>query len=183
MTIYGYARVSTVGQNLGAQLKQLRAEGCVEIFSEKKSGAKDNRRELRRLFKSLKPGDTVIFTALDRLTRGGAFKTLRFLDEISSRRATYRSLAEPSVNTTTELGEMLAAIFGYLNRKKREDLLRCAAKGREEARARGVVFGRKPKLTPDEQQQALARRAAGERQTTIANSYHVSCSTISRLSQ
>lgn len=181
MPTYGYARVSTVGQELDIQLAQLRAVECGRIFCEKESGTKDDRRELRRMLRSLRPGDVVIVAALDRLTRGGPFKTLSILNEITSRRAAYRSLAEPWADTTHEFGEVLAAIVGYIARKTREDIIRRTTAGRERARANGVKFGRRPKLTPDECQQVLARRAAGERQSVIADSYNVSCSTISRL--
>jgi len=181
MPIYGYARVSTTGQELDIQLIQLRAAGCVRVFYEKESGTKDDRRELRRMLRVVKPGDVVIVSALDRLTRGGTFKMISILNEITSRHAFYRSLAEPFADTTHELGELFAAIIGYVARKNREDILSRTAAGRERARANGVKFGRKPKLSPDERQQALARRAAGESQSAVARSYHVSCSTISRL--
>jgi DNA invertase Pin-like site-specific DNA recombinase len=181
MSIYGYARVSTAGQELDIQHAQLSAAGCIRVFCEKESGTKDDRRELRRMLKSLKPGDVVIVTALDRLTRGGPFKTLRFLNEITSRRAAYRSLAEPWADTTQEFGEVLAAIIGYIGRKTCEDLRRRSAAGRERARANGVRFGRPRKLSPVEQQEARARRAAGELQKAIAHSLHVSSSTVSRL--
>jgi DNA invertase Pin-like site-specific DNA recombinase len=183
MPTYGYARVSTTGQELDIQLAQLRALGCVRIFCEKESGTRDNRRELRRMLRALRPGDVVIVSALDRLTRGGPFKTLSILNEITSRQATYRSLAEPWADTTHELGEVLAALVGYIARKTREDILRRTAAGRERARAKGVKFGRRPKLSSLEQQQALARRAAGELQSDLALQYNVSCSTISRLSR
>ena len=179
--IYGYARVSTCGQELDLQLAQLRAEGCERIFCEKETGARDDRRELRRMLRRLKPGDVVIISALDRLTRGGPFKTLRILDEITSRGATYRSLAEPWADTTHELGEVLAALVGYIARKTREDIIRRTTAGRERARANGVRFGRTPKLSLEERRQALARCAAGESQAAVARSYRVSGSTISRL--
>src|SRR5882757_2152232 len=95
MPVYGYARVSTCGQELDIQFAQLRAVGCTEIFYEKESGAKDDRRAHRRLLRLLRPGDVVIVAALDRLTRGGPFKMLCALDEITSRGASYKSLAEP----------------------------------------------------------------------------------------
>lgn len=182
MTIYGYARVSTVGQELDIQLAQLRAVGCERVFCEKESGAKDDRLELRRMLRALRSGDVVIVAALDRLTRGGPFKTLSILNEITSRRAAYRSLAEPWADTTHELGEVLAALVGYIARKTREDIIRRTAAGRERARANGVRFGRKPKLSPIEQQEARARRTAGESLGTLALTYNCSCSTISRLS-
>ncbi len=183
MPIYGYARVSTCGQELDIQLAQLSAAGCERIFCEKESGAKDDRRELKRLLKALKPGAVVIVAALDRLTRGGPFKMLSILNDITSRGAAYRSLAEPWADTTHELGEVLAALVGYIARKTREDIIRRTTAGRERAKANGVVFGRRPKLSPCQQRQALERRAAGESQGKVALSFKVSGSTISRLEQ
>src|SRR5258708_6084110 len=85
MLVYGYARVSTGGQELDIQLTQLRAAGCTVFVCEKESGIKDQRRELNRLLRALKAGDAVIITALDRLTRGGPFKMLSVLQEITKR--------------------------------------------------------------------------------------------------
>jgi DNA invertase Pin-like site-specific DNA recombinase len=181
MTVYGYARVSTEGQELDIQLTQLKAAGCVRIFWEKESGTKDDRRQLRRLLRLLRPGDVLVVTALDRLTRGGPFKTLSMLADITSRNAAYKSLAEPWCDTTDELGEVLAALVGYVARKTREDILRRTAAGRHRAMAAGVRFGRKPKLSPLQQVEAIARREAGEARSAIARSYNVSNSTISRL--
>lgn len=181
MCIYGYARVSTSGQELDIQLAQLDDAGCRRVFCEKESGIRDNRRELVRLLRALKPGDIVIVAALDRLTRGGPFKMLSILSEITSRGARYRSLAEPWADTTHELGEVLAALVGYIARKTRDDILRRTAAGREQARLRGVKFGRKPKLSPEQRRQAERRLHTGEPLRTIAQSYGVSSSTISRL--
>ena len=65
----GYARVSTVGQTLEAQLEQLAAAGCATIFREKVSGAQANRKELTRLLKALERGDVLVVTRIDRLAR------------------------------------------------------------------------------------------------------------------
>ncbi|MDD1532707.1 DNA invertase [Bradyrhizobium sp. WBOS4] len=181
MRVYGYARVSTNAQELDIQLAQLNAAGCQRVFCEKESGTKDNRRVLSQLLRRLRPGDTVIICALDRLTRGGPFKMLSVLTEITSRGAAYKSLAEPWADTTHELGEVLAALVGYIARKTREDILRRTKAGRERALARGVRFGRKPKLDQSQRQQALLRKAAGEQLASIANAFNVSASTISRL--
>ena len=67
----GYARVSTYGQTLDAQLEQLKADGCSKIYREKASGARADRRELLRLLKALAPGDAVTVTRIDRLARLG----------------------------------------------------------------------------------------------------------------
>ncbi|WP_354116721.1 recombinase family protein [Bradyrhizobium sp. LA7.1] len=181
MAILGYARVSTNGQVLDIQELQLRAEGCTKIYGEKQSGINDKRPLLTRLLRDVRPGDIVIFAALDRLTREGPYKTLQILELITSRGATYKSLAEPWADTTTELGEVLAALVGYIGRKTRQDIIRRTSAGRERAIAAGVKFGRKPKLSPQQQAQALSRRLAGERPKAIAQSFRVSASTILRL--
>jgi len=69
MAIYGYARVSTDGQSLDAQLGQLKSAGCTKIFREKVSGARADRPELGKLLNTVAQGDTVIITRLDRLAR------------------------------------------------------------------------------------------------------------------
>ena len=65
----GYARVSTYGQTLDAQLEQLKAAGCVRVHREKATGARADRRELLKLLKALAPGDVVTVTRIDRLAR------------------------------------------------------------------------------------------------------------------
>src|SRR3954467_5523859 len=65
----GYARVSTYGQTLEAQLAQLKAQGCSKIYRETASGAQPDRRELLKLLKAIIPGDVVIVTRIDRLAR------------------------------------------------------------------------------------------------------------------
>ncbi|WP_445490598.1 recombinase family protein [Rhodopseudomonas sp. RCAM05734] len=131
----------------------------------------------------MRPGDIVIFAALDRLTREGPYKTLQILELITSRGATYKSLAEPWADTTTELGEVLAALVGYIGRKTRQDILRRTSAGRERAIAAGVKFGRRPKLTVLQRREAIARRIKGEPAESIAKSLKVSASTIRRLKE
>jgi hypothetical protein len=70
MTVYGYARVSTDGQTLATQDAALRAAGCAKIFSEKASGAKSDRAELRKAVSRLGEGDVLMVTRFDRLARG-----------------------------------------------------------------------------------------------------------------
>jgi DNA invertase Pin-like site-specific DNA recombinase len=181
MAILGYARVSTHGQVLDIQELQLRAQGCTKIYAEKESGINAKRPVLKRLLREVRPGDVVIFAALDRLTREGPYKTLAMLEMITSHGATYKSLAEPWADTTTDLGEVLAALVGYIARKTREDILRRTSAGRERAREAGVRFGRRPKLSPQEQAHALSRRLAGERPEDIAQSFKVHRSTILRI--
>ena len=72
MTVYGYARVSTDGQTLDAQLAALKAAGAEKIFSEKQSGAKTDRAALSRALAALGAGDVLLVTRLDRLARAPA---------------------------------------------------------------------------------------------------------------
>src|SRR5262249_24254367 len=67
MTTYGYARVSTNGQDLTSQEHELTAAGCAKVFKEKVSGAMTDRAELAKLIRRLEPGDVLIVTRLDRL--------------------------------------------------------------------------------------------------------------------
>jgi DNA invertase Pin-like site-specific DNA recombinase len=69
MTVYGYARVSTIGQTLAAQEATLHEAGAAKVFKEKISGAANHRAQLHRLLKTIDAGDAVLITRLDRLAR------------------------------------------------------------------------------------------------------------------
>ncbi len=99
----GYARVSTYGQTLDAQLEQLRAEGCTKIYREKASGARADRRQLLRLLKDLTPGDVVTVTRIDRLARS-TFDLFAIVKRIVGAGGQFRSLAEPWADTATSTG-------------------------------------------------------------------------------
>jgi DNA invertase Pin-like site-specific DNA recombinase len=120
---------------------------------------------------------------LSRTAQRAEFSGASLLADITSRNAAYKSLAEPWCDTTNELGEVLAALIGYIARKTREDILRRTAAGRHRAMAAGVRFGRKPKLSAVQRVEAIGRRDAGEDRSAIARSYNVSSATISRLRQ
>jgi DNA invertase Pin-like site-specific DNA recombinase len=66
---FGYALVSTDGQSLTAQVAELKEVGCTEIFQEKVSGAKSDRKQLARVIDRLCEGDVLVVTRLDRLSR------------------------------------------------------------------------------------------------------------------
>ena len=180
MAIYGYARVSTEGQSLDAQLAQLRAAGCTKVFREKISGARTDRAQLERLMKILGPGDVLVVTRLDRLARSTR-DLLNVLASITEKKAGFRSLGDVWADTTSPHGRLMLTVLGGLAEFERELIRARTGEGRERAKARGVRMGRKPKLTPHQRQEAVSRRAAGEVLSDIARSYNVSHSTISRL--
>jgi DNA invertase Pin-like site-specific DNA recombinase len=179
-TIFGYARVSTDGQSLDGQVEALTAAGAVRIFREKISGARADREELNRLLKGLGPGDILMVTRLDRLARS-TLNLLKVLNQVTEKGAGFRSLAEPWADTTTANGRLMLTILGGFAEFERDIIRSRTQEGKNRARARGVAFGPKRKLTPHQVREALARREAGELVRDIARSYNVSHSTISRL--
>jgi DNA invertase Pin-like site-specific DNA recombinase len=178
--ILGYGRVSTDGQSLEAQHAALKASGAERIFSEKVSGAKADRRELARAIAALSAGDVLLVTRLDRLARSTR-DLLNVLASISEKGEGFRSLADPMIDTTSPHGRLILAVLGALAEFERSMILARTEEGRRRAQARGVRFGRNPKLSAFQIAEALKRRADGEALTEIGRSYGVSHSTISRL--
>ena len=178
---YGYARVSTDGQSVEAQTRQLAKAGCKKVFREVASGAKTDRQQLRRAIDALEPGDVLMVTRLDRLARSTR-DLLNTLAAITERKAGFRSLADTWADTTTPHGRLMLTVLGGLAEFERELIRARTAEGRARAKARGQHLGRPPKLTPHQRQEARARVAAGnESLRDIARSYNVHNSTISRL--
>jgi DNA invertase Pin-like site-specific DNA recombinase len=180
MTAYGYARVSTDGQTLAAQDGALRGAGCVKVFSEKASGAKSDRAELRKVVSRLGEGDILMVTRLDRLARSTR-DLLNTLDEISKLGGGFKSLADTWADTTTPHGRLMRTVLGGLAEFERELIKARTGEGRARAKAAGVHMGRPPKPTSHQRREAIARRDAGEALTDIARTYGVSHTTIGRL--
>jgi len=179
--IYGYARVSTDGQSVASQVATLKSAGAENVFREVASGAKAERIQLRRILDALEVGDVLMVVRLDRLARSTR-DLLNTLFAIASKGAGFKSLADAWADTTTAHGRLMLTVLGGLAEFERELIRARTGEGRERAKARGVRFGRKPKLTPHQRREALARRERGEPLTEIGRSYNVSHSTISRLS-
>jgi DNA invertase Pin-like site-specific DNA recombinase len=178
--IYGYARVSTDGQSVEAQVKQLRAAGCEKVVRETASGARADRAGLRRALDALGKGDVLMVTRLDRLARSTR-DLLNTLAEVAAKGAAFRSLGDAWADTTTAHGRLMLTVVGGLAEFERELIRARTGEGRERAKARGVKMGRKPKLTPHQMHEAIKRRDTGEPVREIARTYNVSHSTISRL--
>jgi DNA invertase Pin-like site-specific DNA recombinase len=135
---------------------------------------------LRQLMKKLAPGDVVITPAVDRLSRDTT-DLLVIARDMQRAGAGIRSLAEPFLDTTSDFAEIIFAILGVAAKLERRRILERTARGRADAKEKGVKFGRKPTLTPHQQKEARKRLEAGETQRSVARSYNVSQSTISRL--
>ena len=180
MTIYGYARVSTNGQDLAAQEADLRAASAAKVFKEKVSGAQTDRTKLTKVIRKLEPGDVLLVTRLDRLARSTR-DLLNVLATIGERQAGFRSLKDTWADTTTPHGRLMLTVLGGLAEFERELIHARTSDGRARAKARGVRFGRPATLTAHQRQEALQRLQQGATQADLARTYGVSQATISRL--
>lgn len=181
MTIIGYARVSTDGQTLTAQQHELRAIGAGTVFAETASGARSDRKELARAIKTLRPGDTLVVTRLDRLARSTR-DLLNILDAVAKAGASFRSLHDQWADTTTPHGRLMLTVLGGLAEFERELIKARTGEGRRRAKARGTHMGRPTKLTRHQQEEALEAVSVGSAtQADLARRFNVHQATISRL--
>lgn len=161
----GYARVSTDAQDLTNQQAELAAVGCTRIFAEKITGTHAKRPELERLIDHLRAGDVLTVTSLDRLARSTR-DLLEIADQLHSKSAGLRSLAEPWADTTSAAGRMVITVFAGMAEFERSLIVDRTRKGRTAAKERGVRFGRRPTLSPI--QIAHARRLIDDEGQTCA---------------
>ena len=169
-------------QDLSAQEAELVAAGAVKVYREKVSGAKTNRAELMKVVNKLEPGDVLLVTRLDRLARSTR-DLLNLLATISERGASFRSLRDAWADTTNAHGRLIITVLAGLAEFERELIRSRCGEGMVRAKERGVRFGRPPKMTPHQRQEARTRLKAGETQSDIARSYNVGATTIGRLAR
>src|SRR6185503_9007886 len=129
------------------------------------------------LMGSLRTGDTVLVTKLDRLGRSTR-ELLDLIHRIDQAGASFKSLGDPLFDTTTSQGRLLVTMLAAIAEFERELIRERTSEGRKRAMAAGVKFGRKPKLTEFQRAEAIKRRAAGETLASIAKSYAVDISMI-----
>jgi DNA invertase Pin-like site-specific DNA recombinase len=118
-----------------------------EVFREKITGTTADRPQLKKLMAALAHGDVVIIPAVDRLSRDTT-DLLVLAREMQRAGAGIRSLAEPFLDTTSDFAEIVFAILGVAAKLEHRRIKERTARGRADAKAKGVKFGRKPKLTP-----------------------------------
>jgi DNA invertase Pin-like site-specific DNA recombinase len=140
--LIGYARVSTVGQTLDSQLEQLRVAGCSgrNIYGEKATGARPDRRELNRMLGKLTPGDVVTVTRIDLLARS-TFDLFAVVKQIVDAKVPFRALAERWADASTSTGRLMIAVLGGLADVERDLIRTRTAEGRSRAKAQGKHMG------------------------------------------
>jgi DNA invertase Pin-like site-specific DNA recombinase len=176
---YGYARVSTDDQNPALQLAALKNAGCKTVFKDDGlSGTTTKRPALLRCLKKLEHGDTLMVWKLDRLGRS-LRDLIAMLDNLKHRGVKFRSLTE-AIDTETPTGRAMWQMIGVLGELERSLISERIRAGVKAARARGVKFGRKPKLKPAQIAHARKQIEKGQRQEDVAALFNINRSTLYR---
>lgn len=176
MALIGYARVSSVGQNLAVQLDKLQA--CDKIFEEKQSAASGTRPRLVACLEYVREGDTLVVTRLDRLARS----TLH-LSQIAAelqRKGVDLRVIDQHIDTSDATGRLLFNMLGAIAQFETEIRAERQADGIQKAKDRGVQFGAKPKLTDEQIVELRQRRQKGVLIRELMHDYQISKATIYR---
>ena len=175
---FGYARVSTVGQDDALQLDALEQASCDRIFTDRASGATTSRPAMDELLGMIRRGDTLVIWRLDRLGRS-LRHLLEVVADLEQRGVALKSLTE-SIDTSTPAGRLVFHTFGALAEFER-DLIRERTKaGLAAARARGRVGGRPSVWTPEKKEQARRMLEEGKDVSTVAKVLGVSRASVYR---
>lgn len=171
---YGYARVSTLQQDTALQRAAFKRSGVREVIEEKRSAG--GSLPLRdAMLAKLGPGDVVVVYKMDRLARS-LVDLLRVLERIAAAGASFLSLTEP-IDTSSLVGVLMLQLLGAVAQFERGLIRERCAAGRATAKARGVRFGRPPKLKLSDVRAAVE---AGESQASIARRMGVHPSSVCR---
>lgn len=181
MTVWGYARVSTVEQNLGAQLDALIAAGVMSerIHTDTISGAKDSRPGLDAMLAALEPGDVVTVWKLDRLGRS-TVHLIRLVDEWRQAGIHLRSLTD-GLDTSTPMGRFIFVVMAALAELERDRTKERTALALEAARRKGTHMGRPSQVTWEQYRLVHQLAAQGESHETIRRTAGISRAVVGRV--
>lgn len=179
--LIGYARISREdSQNTAAQIQALKRAGIKRIYEEAASGGRWDRPELHKMLEHLRKDDVVVVWKLDRLSRS-LKDLLHIMEKISLKESGFRSLTE-SVDTTTAAGRMLLQMIGSFAEFERSMIRERTKAGIIAAREQGRIGGRKFKLTPQQQNEAVQMiNKSFKTSADVARLFNVHPSTICRL--
>ena len=178
MAVIGYARVSSVGQSLDVQLEKLAQAGCEKVFEEKRSGTSDKRPRLQACLEYVREGDTLVVTRLDRLARS-TLHLCQIAAELEKKGVALQVL-DQSIDTNDATGRLLFNMLGAIAQFETEIRAERQMEGILKAKANGVQFGRKKKLTAREVQELRQRRREGELIKTLMKDYQLSKASVYR---
>jgi DNA invertase Pin-like site-specific DNA recombinase len=178
-TLIGYARVSTTDQRLDLQMDALLAAGVqpTRTYTDKASGGPGAKRPgFAAAMKACRSGDTLVVWKLDRIGRS-LMEVLAVFERLSAKGAGVKVLTE-QIDTSTAMGRFVMHILGALAEMERGLIRERTMAGLAAGRARGRVGGRKPSLTPEQAEQAIAMIQAGNSPPSVARALGVGKSTI-----
>lgn len=179
--LIGYARVSTHTQSLDRQIGALNGAGVERIFREKATAITvKGRPQLEKAIDALGTDDVLVIAEWDRATRS-MMDGITIIQRVADRGASVKVLDKPWLDLTTPMGKGILAFLSALAEDERERITYRANEGRTAAKARGVKFGPKPKLSEHQQKVARQRVANGESCRSVAKDMGVAHTTISRL--
>jgi DNA invertase Pin-like site-specific DNA recombinase len=170
MALVGYARVSSVGQSLNVQRDKL--GHCDKIFQETKSGASGKRPRLHDCLEYVREGDTLVVTRLDRLARS-TLHLCQLADELERKRV-HLQVLDQHIDTSDATGRLLFNMLGAIAQFETEIRAERQMDGIQKAKERGVSFGRKKKLTPEQIIELQRRREQGTLIKTLMQDYGLS---------
>jgi len=176
----GYARVSSTGQNLEAQVELLKRAGCEKIFQEKKSGTKRaDRIELENALEFVREGDTFLVTRLDRCSRN-TLDLYKILELLKNKKVDFKA-TEQEFDTSTSTGKLMVGLLSVIAEFETDLRAERQAEGIKSAMARGVKFGAKRKMTDEQVLEAIELQKSGAfTNQQIADRFGVGRSTLLR---
>jgi len=142
--LIGYARVSTIEQNLDLQIDALKNAGCEKLYEDKISSSKQNRPGLTDALKDLRPGDTLVVWKLDRLGRS-LRNLIELINDLQNKKIMFSSIQD-GIDTSTSIGQFFFDITGAFAELERNLIKERTRAGLDSARARGRTGGRKSLL-------------------------------------
>ena len=181
--LIGYARVSTIEQNLDRQIDALKEAGVDErnIYQEKVTGTKADRPELKRMLDMLREGDVVIISDLTRISRSTK-DLLDIIEKIKAKGASIRSLKDTWLDTTSDnpYNQFLLTVMSGLSQLERDLISQRTKEGLASARARGRNGGR-PSKHNEKGEVVRALASSGMRIVDIVKETGLSRSTVNRI--
>ncbi|KGA56778.1 recombinase family protein [Yersinia pseudotuberculosis] len=175
MRLFGYARVSTSQQSLDIQIKTLKDAGVKanRIFTDKASGSSADREGLDLLRMKVEEGDVILVKKLDRLGRD-TVDMIQLIKEFDAQGVSIQFI-DDGISTDGEMGKMVVTILSAVAQAERQRILERTNEGREEAKLKGVKFGRKRRINRKE---LLELHEQGMGATEIAKKMNIARSTI-----
>lgn len=176
MAIVGYARVSSVGQSLDVQLTKLK--NCDKIFQEKQSGSDNKRPRLKACIEYVRDGDTLVITRLDRLARS-TLHLCQLADQLEQK-GVHLQVLDQSIHTGDATGRLLFNMLGAIAQFETEIRFERQMDGIQNAKTRGVSFGRTKRLTPQQCTELCRQRQQGVLIKTLMKDFNLSKSSVYR---